>query len=96
MLPLYLDLDTPGLLNSTLYDVITPLENATGEVAVSATQFEVDCGAIRGGRISGFLPSDIISEFPDEWANVSVGVPGVVLDFISVGALLECFVVTRA
>ena len=39
-------LETTGLLNSTLYDVIPIVPGAAGEVAVNATQFQVDCGAL--------------------------------------------------
>ena len=54
ILPLYPDLDTPGLLNSTLYDTIPILEGAAGEVAINASQFQVDCGAVQNGGIDGY------------------------------------------
>ncbi|KIP09766.1 hypothetical protein PHLGIDRAFT_302484 [Phlebiopsis gigantea 11061_1 CR5-6] len=94
VLPLYPDLDTPGLLNSTLYDVVPLLDDATGEVIVSAAQFEVDCGAVRGGYINDIASINGGEESLYEWANVSVGVPGVVLNLIS--AANPSLVVTSA
>ena len=53
-LPLYSGLDTPGLLNSTLYDTIQTVPGAEGNVAVNATQFVVDCGTLSNVTISNF------------------------------------------
>lgn len=58
-LPLYPKLATPGLLNSTLYDVIATVPNAAGEVTVNATQFQIDCGVMpSNATIDGYAVSE--------------------------------------
>ena len=89
VLPLYADLETPGLLGSTLYDVIPLLDGATGEVTVNASQFEVDCGAVPNGSIGGFTAVGDGVTAPDTWVNISVGVPDVLVDITVVGTSLS-------
>lgn len=43
---LYPEMVTPGLLNSTIYDVIPILPGASGEVQVNASTYQADCGLI--------------------------------------------------
>lgn len=77
VLPLYSNIDTPGLLNSTLYDVIPLMTGASGNVTVNATMFQASCEMVRNATLSDFEGSagtfdlTITSDFTQ---NVAIGV----------------------
>lgn len=90
VLPLYPKLDTPGLFNSTLYDVIPIIEGAADEVTVNASQIQVECGVLPNGSISGFLSFDD-GVTPDKFTNISVGNSALDVLQMAIGMLLSYF-----
>lgn len=61
-------METPGLLNSTIYDIIPQVSGAVGEVTVNATMFQSDCSLIRNVTLGS---SNFVNILPDDTTDTT-------------------------